>query len=77
MLGLIGLFAMLGRNSLYVFCVGSLLSLMAQMVRYYYRGTVGIDTVVVISGILIMALTAWLAELRQRARPAQPSPQRS
>ncbi len=76
-LGLIGLFAMLGRNSLYVFCVGSLLSLMAQMVRYYYRGTVGIDTVVVISGILIMALTAWLAESRQRARPAQPSPQRS
>jgi hypothetical protein len=75
--GLIGLLAMLGRNSLYVFCVGSLLSLIAQMVRYYYRGTVGIDTVVVISGILIMALTAWLAESRHRARPEQPSLQRS
>jgi hypothetical protein len=69
--GLIGLLAMLGRNSLYVFCVGSLLSLSAQIVRYYYRGTVGIDTVVVISAILIMALTAWLAESRQRTRPAK------
>jgi len=75
--GLIGLLAMLGRNSLYVFCVGSLLSLLAQIVRYYYRGTVGIDTVVVISGIFIMALTAWLAESRQRARPAPSTPPRS
>ena len=76
-LGLIGLLAMLGRNSLYVFCIGSLLSLMAQMVRFYYRGTVGIDTLVVIVGIIIMAFTAWLAELRQRTRPASPSPQQS
>ena len=71
--GLIGMFAMLGRNSLYVFCVGSLLSLTAQIVRYYYRGTVGIDTAVVIIGIIIMAFTAWLAESRQRARPASPA----
>ena len=73
----IGLLAMLGRNSLYVFCIGSLLSLAAQIVRFYYRGTVGIDTLVVVSGILIMAFTAWLAESRQRGRPAAPSPQRS
>jgi hypothetical protein len=72
-LGLIGLLTMLGRNSLYVFCVGSLLSLAAQMVRFYYRGTVGIDTVVVVSGIIIMAFTAWLAESRQRAQPASPA----
>ena len=39
---------MLGRNSLYVFCIGSLLSLTGQIVRFDYRGTVGIDTVVVI-----------------------------
>jgi hypothetical protein len=65
---LIAMFAMLGRNSLYVFCVGSLLSLLAQIVRYYYRGTVGIDTAVVVCGIVIMALTAWLAESRQRSR---------
>ena len=67
---LIDVLAMLGRNSLYVFCVGSLLSLTGQMVRFLYRGTVGIDTAVVICGIIIMAFTAWLAESRQRARPA-------
>ena len=71
--GVIGMFAMLGRNSLYVFCVGSLLSLSAQIMRYYYRGTVGIDTAVVILGIIIMALTAWIAESRQRSAPAKPA----
>ena len=68
-LGLIKLFAMLGRNSLYVFCVGSLLSLMAQIVRYYYRGSFSGDTAVLILGIVIMAATAWIAESRQRATP--------
>ena len=76
-LGFIGLLAMLGRNSLYVFCIGSLLSLTAQMVRFYYRGTVGIDTLVVVIGIIVMAFTAWLAESRQRTQPASPSPLRS
>ena len=71
---LIRMLAMLGRNSLYVFCVGSLLSLTGQVIRFFYRGTVGVDTAVVISGIIIMAFTAWLAELRQRARPASPTP---
>jgi hypothetical protein len=61
---------MLGRNSLYVFCIGSLLSLGGQVLRFYYRGTVGSDTAVVVIGVLIMAFTAWLAELRQRTRPA-------
>ena len=74
LLGLIGLLALLGRNSLYVFCIGSLLSLTGQIGRFYYRGSVGIDTVVVISGIIIMAFTAWLAESRQRNRPARPAP---
>jgi hypothetical protein len=69
----VGMFAMLGRNSLYVFCVGSLLSLSAQIVRYYLRGAVGIDTAVVIFGIIIMAFTAWLAESRQRSAPAKPA----
>jgi hypothetical protein len=70
---LVGMLAMLGRNSLYVFCIGSLLSLAGQMLRYYYHGTIGTDTAVVILGIVIMAFTAWLAELRQRARPASPA----
>jgi hypothetical protein len=74
--GLIELFAMLGRNSLYVFCIGSLLSLSAQVVRLYYRGSFAGDSAVVLLGILIMAFTAWLAELRQRGRPSPSSAQR-
>ncbi len=71
--GLIGLFALLGRNSLYVFCVGSLLSLSAQVVRYVYHGTVGSDTAVIILGIAVMAFTAWLVESRSRAAPPAPA----
>jgi hypothetical protein len=73
---LIALLAMLGRNSLYVFCVGSLLSLSAQVVRLYYRGSATSDAAVVLFGIIIMAVTAWLAESRQRGRPAPSSAQR-
>ena len=66
---LIELFALLGRNSLYVFCVGSLLSLSAQVVRYVYHGSVVSDTAVIIFGIAAMAFTAWLVESRSRAAP--------
>jgi hypothetical protein len=60
--------SMLGRNSLEVFCMGSLLSLSAQIVRFVNKGNIGMDTVVVILGVAIMAFTAWLAEWRERAR---------
>jgi hypothetical protein len=62
------LLSMLGRNSLPVFCVGSLLSLIAQIVRFLYQGYVSIDTIVVIVGIAILAATAWIAEWRDRVR---------
>ena len=76
--GLIWLLALLGRNSLYVFCVGSLLGLSAQVVRYVYRGSVGSDSFVVILGIAVMAFTAWLAESQNRSAPAvAPPPSRS
>ncbi|HZD92528.1 MAG TPA: OpgC domain-containing protein [Pseudolabrys sp.] len=71
--GMIGLFAMLGRNSLQVFCVGSLLSLAAQVARYVEHGTVGTDTLVVLLGIIIMAFAAWLTESRDRLRPPAPA----
>jgi hypothetical protein len=67
--------SMLGRNSLYVFCVGSLLSLAGQIVRFVYRGSISMDTLVVIVGIAIMALTAWLAEWPERSKT--PAPARS
>jgi hypothetical protein len=55
----------LGRNSLYVFCVGSLLSLACQLIRYVYKGDILVDTVLVVTGISIMWLTAWLADKRE------------
>jgi hypothetical protein len=57
---------MLGRNSLQVFCVGSLLSLSGQIIRFLYSGSLAVDTIVVIVGIGLLCLTAWLAEWRQR-----------
>jgi hypothetical protein len=64
--------SMLGRNSLPVFCIGSLLSLAGQIVRLVSQGNIAVDTLVVVSGIAIMALTAWLAEWRDRIpRPAR------
>jgi hypothetical protein len=66
--------SMLGRNSLQVFCVGSLLSLAGQILHFLYQGYVSIDTVVVIVGLTIMAITAWLSEWRDRVRPPRLSP---
>jgi len=62
---LVDFFSMLGRNSLYVFCVGSILSLAGQIIRFLYQGNIVIDTAVVVCGIAIMAFTAWLPEWRE------------
>jgi hypothetical protein len=70
---LVSFLCRLGRNSLYVFCVGSLLSLAGQILRTMYRGNLAMDTIVVIVGIAIMALTAWLPEWRESIK-ARPSP---
>jgi len=61
-------FSMLGRNSLYVFCVGSLLSLSGQIVRFAIAPSLLIDTIVVIVGISAMSATAWVSEWRTRLR---------
>lgn len=68
----INFLSMLGRNSLQVFCVGSVLSLTGQIIRFLYEGYVSIDTIVVIIGIAILAGTAWLSEWRERLRPERP-----
>ncbi len=60
--------SMLGRNSLNVFCVGSLLSLAAQIVRYALQGGIILDSVLIITGFLMLGLTAWLSEWRDRVR---------
>jgi len=58
--------SLLGRNSLEVFCVGSLLSLAGQIVRFVYKGGIVADTVVVAAGLAALALTAWLNEWLDR-----------
>jgi hypothetical protein len=72
---IVGFCSLLGRNSLYVFCIGSLLSLAGQIIRAIYRGNFAIDTVVVVVGIAVMALAAWLPEWREQIRQKQPRSQ--
>ncbi len=57
----------LGRNSLAVFAVGSLLSLLAQLFRFVVGGNLTIDTITVLMGILGMGGTAWFVEWRTRS----------
>jgi hypothetical protein len=58
--------SLLGRNSMQVFCVGSVVSLADQILRFYLRGGFVVDTVLVASGILLLGVTAWLTEWRAR-----------
>lgn len=74
---LVEFLSLLGRNSLYVFCVGSILSLAGQIIRFLYRGNIYIDTAVVICGIAIMAFTAWLPEWRESYKARSGSPARA
>jgi hypothetical protein len=63
-------FSSLGRNSLNVFCAGSLLSLAGQILRFAYGGLVATDTAMLMVGLIIMGTVAWLSEWRDRLRPA-------
>ena len=60
--------SMLGRNSLNVFCVGSLLCLASQFARFVLGDGIAIDTAVLCVAVAAMGLTAWLAEWRERIR---------
>jgi hypothetical protein len=57
----------LGRNSLAVFCVASLLALAGQMARYVGEPTLLLDTVIVVLGLVLLRITAWLVESRSSA----------
>jgi hypothetical protein len=63
---LVEFFSLLGRNSLNVFCIGSLSSLGGQIARFVYRGGIVGDTAVVAAGVALQGLTAWLSEWRER-----------
>ena len=58
----------LGRNSLNVFCVASVLSLAGQIIRYRYAGSFLVDAVVVMVGISLLWLTATVSEWRERQK---------
>jgi hypothetical protein len=60
--------SLLGRHSLPVFCVGSMLSLIGHITRFVYGPALVVDTLVVVSGIAVMALTAQLKEWHQQMR---------
>ena len=64
--------SMLGRNSLQVFCAGSVLSLCGQILRFVYGGSVVTDVVLFIVGVSIMASVAWMEEWRTRVKAAPP-----
>lgn len=57
----------LGRNSLAVFCVASLLSLVGQIVRFVNEGSLLVDVAIVLCGIGLMGFTAWFVEWRSRS----------
>lgn len=57
----------LGRNSLEVFAVGSILSLAAQLIRATVQPSLLLDSILVGSGILALVFTAWFTEWRSRS----------
>lgn len=63
--------SLLGRNSLYVFCAGSLLSLCGQVARYAYNGRWEIDVLVLLVGLAGMGSVAWISEWRRRHAAAR------
>ena len=58
--------SMLGRNSLNVFCVGSILSIAAQILRFAVGSAIEVDVAILLTGIAVLGLTAWVSELRAR-----------
>ena len=64
----------LGRNSLAVFSMGSLLSLAAQFVRFQTGGGIIVDVSVVGFGLFALGFTAWFVEWRSRKPRAPRTP---
>ncbi len=60
--------SLFGRNSLPVFCAGSIASLIGQILRFATGGGLLFDTAFVACGLALMALAAWAAESREGER---------
>jgi hypothetical protein len=57
----------LGRNSLAVFSMGSILALAAQLVRVGLPASFFLDLLLVSFGIFLLLVTAWFVEWRYRS----------
>ncbi|MFC6792328.1 OpgC family protein [Methylobacterium komagatae] len=66
---IVGFLSGLGRNSLAVFSMGSLLSLIGQLVRFQTGGGLLVDMVVAGIGLVALGITAWFVEWRSRRAP--------
>lgn len=62
--------SLLGRKSLVVFSVGSILSLGFQIVRYVYSGGIALDCAILIFGIAALTFAAWLADWSSASKTA-------
>ena len=62
----VGYLAGLGRNSLAVFSMGSVLSLAAQLFRFWTGGGLLVDLLVLCVGLVALGSTAWFVEWRSR-----------
>jgi len=58
----------LGRNSLAVFSMGSILALAAQLVRFALPRSFFLDLALISFGIFFLLITAWFVEWRYRSR---------
>lgn len=56
----------LGRNSLTVFCIGSVLSLSSQIVRFVYKGSFWTDCAILVVGVGLLIVTARVVEWPRR-----------
>ncbi|MEX6926698.1 OpgC domain-containing protein, partial [Pseudomonas aeruginosa] len=63
---IVGYLASLGRNSLAVFSMGSILSLGGQLLRFRTGGGLIVDMIVLAVGIVGLGATAWFVEWRGR-----------
>ena len=68
----VGYLSQMGRNSLAVFSMGSILSLIGQLVRFQTGGGALIDMLVAGSGLVGLGFTAWFVEWRSRSRSSRP-----
>jgi hypothetical protein len=68
--------SMMGRNALPVFVAATLLSLLGRIEKYVFGKAPLLDLCVVLAGVLVLVLTAWVTE-RRRLKQKRIAPQES